>query len=68
MTQNFLGLATAKNASHFISSVTVIRSEGFSLWSLNRSWRTFPGARPANDQGLKFVSACAPNVDVVRNV
>lgn len=28
----------------------------FGLWPLARSWRTFPGARLANGQGLKVVA------------
>jgi len=28
----------------------------FGLWPLARSWRTFPGARLTNGQGLKAVS------------
>jgi len=28
----------------------------FGLWPLVRSWRTFPGARLTNGQGLKAVS------------
>ena len=28
----------------------------FGLWSLARSWRTFPGARLSNDQGLEATS------------
>ena len=28
----------------------------FGLWSLARSWRTFPGARLSNDQGLEAAS------------
>jgi hypothetical protein len=29
----------------------------FSLWPLARSWRTFPGARLTNGQGLKAASS-----------
>ena len=27
------------------------------LWPLARSWRTFPGARLSNDQGLEVVAS-----------
>jgi hypothetical protein len=37
------------------SAVTTIDA-AFGLWPLTRSWRTFPGARLSNGQGLKAVT------------
>jgi hypothetical protein len=37
------------------SAVTKIAA-AFGLWPLNRTWRTFPGARLSNGQGLKAVT------------
>ena len=39
-----------------ISSANQITDVAFGLWSLARSWRTFPGARLSNDQGLEAAS------------
>jgi len=41
------------------STVTKIAA-AFGLWPLARTWRTFPGARLTNGQGLKAV----PRFDV----
>lgn len=42
----------------FISTTTAVTKNdaAFGLWPLARSWRTFPGARLSNGQGLKAAS------------
>jgi len=45
---------TTKN--DHISSFQKRTDVAFGLWSLARSWRTFPGARLSNDQGLEAAS------------
>jgi hypothetical protein len=37
------------------SAVTTIDA-AFGLWPLTRSWRTFPGARLSNGQGLEVAA------------
>jgi len=48
----------------FTSALTraavLLADAAFGLWPLARSWRTFPGARLTNGQGLKAV----PRFDV----
>ena len=45
----------------FLSNSAVTKTDAaFGLWPLARSWRTFPGARLTNGQGLKAV----PRLDV----
>ena len=44
----------------FTSALTraavLLTDAAFGLWPLARSWRTFPGARLTNGQGLKAAS------------
>jgi len=41
-------------------SAVAVNDAAFGLWPLTGSWRTFPGARLSNGQGLKAV----PRFDV----
>lgn len=42
--------------SNSTKSAVTQNAAAFGLWPLNRSWRTFPGARLSNGQGLKAVT------------
>jgi hypothetical protein len=42
--------------SIFMKPAVTLNDAAFGLWPLARSWRTFPGARLSNGQGLKAAS------------
>ena len=44
------------NRSISTKSAATTIDAAFGLWPLTRSWRTFPGAKLSNGQGLKAVT------------